>query len=77
MRTCISDGHNAIGISTGIDGLIRGEFKNMTWEDVNGWVSEGGALLGTKRTLPAGKFKEIADQLKKHKIQVPNFEIIG
>ncbi len=70
VRTCISGGHNAYGIHTGIEGLIRGEFQLMTWGDVNGWVSQGGALLGTKRTLPAGKFKEVADQLKKYKIEV-------
>jgi len=69
VRTCISGGHNAYGIHTGIEGLIRGEFQLMTWGDVNGWVSQGGALLGTKRTLPAGKFKEVAEQLKKYKIE--------
>lgn len=70
VRTCISGGHNAYGIHTGIEGLIRGDIHLMTWADVNGWVSQGGALLGTKRTLPAGKFKEVAEQLKKFNIQV-------
>ena len=69
VRTCISGGHNAFGIQTGVEGLIKGEIHLMKWGDVNGWVSQGGALLGTKRTLPAGKFEEIAQQLQKFNIQ--------
>lgn len=69
VRTCISGGHTAFGIHNGIEGLIKGEFQEMTWGDVNGWVSQGGALLGTKRTLPAGKFAQVAEQLKKFKIE--------
>ena len=41
----------------------------MSWSDVTGWVSEGGALLGTKRTLPAHNYQACAEQLAKHKIQ--------
>lgn len=70
VRTCISGGHNAFGIQSGVEGLIRGEIKSMKWGDVNGWVSQGGALLGTKRTLPGSKLKEIAHQLKTFNIQV-------
>lgn len=36
---------------------------------MSGWVGEGGALLGTKRTLPQGKFPKVAEQLKKFGIQ--------
>ena len=42
---------------------------SLSWADVTGWVSEGGALLGTKRTLPAHNYQACADQLAKHKIQ--------
>ena len=69
VRTCISGGHNAFGIYTGVEGLVKGEIQHMQWGDVNGWVSQGGALLGTKRTLPAGKFEQIAQQLKKFNIE--------
>lgn len=37
--------------------------------DVTGWVGQGGAFLGTKRTLPEGKFEKIAAKLKEFKIQ--------
>eukprot|EP00093_Oithona_nana_P011499 11499.XXX_630020_632552_1 [CDS] Oithona nana genome sequencing. len=71
VRTCISGGHNAFGIHTGVEGLVKGgeEIQLMKWGDVNGWVSQGGALLGTKRTLPEGKYEEIAQQLKKFNIE--------
>lgn len=36
---------------------------------MTGWVGQGGAFLGTKRTLPEGKFEKIATKLKEFKIQ--------
>lgn len=36
---------------------------------MTGWVGQGGAFLGTKRTLPEGKFEKIAAKLKEFKIQ--------
>lgn len=41
----------------------------MQWSDVTGWVGQGGAILGTKRTLPEGKLPQIAARLKEYKIQ--------
>ena len=41
----------------------------MNWESVNGWTPKGGALLGTKRTLPTGKFQQIADNITANKLQ--------
>lgn len=41
----------------------------LAWGDVTGWVPQGGANLGTKRTLPAGKMKEISERLKEYQIQ--------
>lgn len=37
--------------------------------DVTGWVAQGGAFLGTKRTLPGSKAGEIAARIKEFKIQ--------
>merc|ERR1719420_19700 len=68
-RNCAYSGNNAIGIHNGIDGLIAGEVKPLSWSDVTGWVSEGGALLGTRRTLPSKDYQACADQLAKNKIQ--------
>merc|ERR1712142_1119315 len=68
-RNCIYSGNNPYGIHNGIDGLIAGEVKPIAWSDVTGWVCEGGALLGTKRTLPEQSYEACAEQMKKHNIQ--------
>lgn len=56
------------------------QFHEMKWSDVIGWVGEGGALLGTKRSLPKGKFAEIAQEFRENDIQglliVGGFEVI-
>ncbi|XP_053962277.1 ATP-dependent 6-phosphofructokinase isoform X1 [Anastrepha ludens] len=69
VRNCIYRGDTVFGVHDGIEGLIAGNIKEMGWSDVTGWVGQGGAFLGTKRTLPEGKFKEIAARLKEFKIQ--------
>merc|ERR1719508_470194 len=68
-RNCIYSGNNPMGIHNGVDGLISGEVKPITWSDVTGWVAEGGALLGTKRTLPEKNYAACAEQLAKFNIQ--------
>jgi len=68
-RNCIYSGNNPLGIYNGIDGLMAGEVKPIGWADVSGWVAEGGALLGTKRTLPEQSYEACAEQMKKHNIQ--------
>ncbi|XP_005179004.1 ATP-dependent 6-phosphofructokinase isoform X1 [Musca domestica] len=69
VRNCIYRGDTVFGIHDGIEGLIAGNIKEMGWSDVTGWVGQGGAFLGTKRTLPECKFNEIAARLKEFKIQ--------
>ena len=69
VRNCIYSGNNPIGIENGLDGLMAGEVKPLQWSDVTGWVSEGGALLGTRRTLPEKNYAKCAEQLAKYKIQ--------
>lgn len=41
----------------------------MSWSDVTGWVALGGAMLGTKRTLPGKRMPQIAAKLKEFGIQ--------
>lgn len=45
------------------------QFQRMMWGDVSGWVGMGGAILGTKRVLPSGKFDKIAARLKEYRVQ--------
>ncbi|XP_017866164.1 PREDICTED: ATP-dependent 6-phosphofructokinase isoform X1 [Drosophila arizonae] len=69
VRNAIYRGDVVYGINDGVEGLIAGNVRELGWSDVSGWVGQGGAYLGTKRTLPEGKFKEIAARLKEFKIQ--------
>jgi len=69
VRNCIYRGDTVMGIHDGIEGLIAGNIQPMEWSDVTGWVGQGGAFLGIKRTLPEGKYAEIAARLRQFKIQ--------
>jgi 6-phosphofructokinase 1 len=40
----------------------------MGWADVTGWVAQGGAILGTKRTLPKPRMAQVAARLAEFKI---------
>ena len=68
-RNCLNSGNVPLGIRDGVDGFVSGDVSPLSWSDVSGWVVQGGSLLGTKRTLPRGKFKEIAATIDKFKIQ--------
>lgn len=62
-------------------GLIAGRLKLMDWPSVTGWVSEGGAKLGTKRTPPQeDQLPAIAQKLKEFGIQalliIGGFEVM-
>ena len=69
VRSCLQDGNRPFGIQSGIEGLATGKIDEMKWSDVNGWVVKGGALLGTKRTLPEGKYDAIAANIKEFNLQ--------
>ncbi|CAG7819516.1 unnamed protein product [Allacma fusca] len=76
VRNCIYRGDVVLGVHDGVDGLIEGNLEELKWADVNGWVAQGGAFLGTKRTLPTAETMPlIAAQLKK--FQVKALLIIG
>ena len=51
VRMALHYGCEAYAIYEGYDGLIKGGdcIKNMDWEDVRGFLSEGGTLIGTAR----------------------------
>lgn len=68
VRNCIYRGDTVYGVHDGIDGLVEGNVQEMTWAEVTGWVGQGGAFLGTKRTLPAKHFEQIAARLREYKL---------
>ncbi|MBK9100093.1 MAG: 6-phosphofructokinase [Austwickia sp.] len=52
VRMGIDAGWSMWGIQGGFPGLIEGDLRELRWSDVEGWVGEGGAELGTRRTVP-------------------------
>lgn len=71
VRTAIYRGCEAYAVLEGYEGLLRGGkyIKEMSWEDVRGWLSLGGTQIGTARC--AG-FRERAGRLKAAKNMVLN-----
>ena len=52
VRLGIDHGLTMLGIEGGFPGLLDGAVKELSWADVEGWVGEGGAALGTHRGYP-------------------------
>lgn len=53
VRMAIHLGCDAYCIYEGYEGLVRGGdlIRKMEWNDVRGWLSEGGTLIGTARCM--------------------------
>lgn len=71
VRAAIFRGCKAFCVMEGYEGLVRGGpeyIKQMLWQDVRGFLSEGGTNIGTARCMA---FKERAGRLKgcKHLIE--------
>ncbi|KAI9683071.1 MAG: 6-phosphofructokinase, alpha subunit [Trizodia sp. TS-e1964] len=71
VRMSISRGCEPYAIFEGYDGLVRGGdlIKEMHWDDVRGWLSEGGTLIGTARCMAfmqrAGRLKAAKNMIVK------------
>jgi 6-phosphofructokinase 1 len=69
VRLGIDRGHTMLAVQNGFEGLIVGDIQEMDWMSTSGWVSRGGAELGTNRKIPeSSDFYAIARQLEEHKI---------
>lgn len=53
VRQTIASGCTSFAVYEGYQGLVDGgdKIKEMQWEDVRGWLSEGGTLIGTARCM--------------------------
>ena len=71
VRMTIAKNCDAFAIYEGYDGLVQGGdmIKRMSWEDVRGWLSEGGTLIGTAR---CATFRERSGRLRAAKNLVLN-----
>ncbi|GMM28966.1 6-phosphofructokinase subunit beta [Martiniozyma asiatica (nom. inval.)] len=63
IRAAIVKGCKAFAIMEGYSGLVNGgeNIKQMHWDDVRGWLAEGGTNIGTARCM---EFKERWGRLK-------------
>jgi len=71
VRTCIANGIKAKGIYRGYQGLIDGEVKELTSQDVSGIIQRGGTILKSARCMdfktPEGR-KKAFDTLQREQI---------
>lgn len=76
IRLGISRGFTMLGVHGGFPGLRDGDLQELGWDDVEGWVYEGGANLGIRRSVPkVEELYSIGRQLENH--QVDALLVIG
>ncbi|HYO04028.1 MAG TPA: 6-phosphofructokinase [Mycobacterium sp.] len=69
VRLGLDRGYTVLAVQNGFRGLRDGDVHEMGWMDVSGWVSDGGAEIGTNRYLPSGDaIAQIAEQVAAHRI---------
>jgi 6-phosphofructokinase 1 len=69
VRVAIDQGHVALGVRRGFQGLAEDDIQEQAWMSVNGWAGLGGAELGTNRVVPNGpQFHAIAKTIERHRI---------
>ena len=56
VRLGIARGLRMMGVFGGFEGLAAGSaagtVRELSWHEVDGWIAEGGAALGTQRAIP-------------------------
>ncbi len=69
-------GHTMLAVQNGFSGLAKGNFTELDWMSVSGWVSRGGAELGTSRRTPTAEdLRAVADQIDAN--QIDGLLVIG
>lgn len=51
VKLGLDAGFDMVGIEGGFPGLLEGRLRQLRWADVEGWAEDGGAELGTRRTI--------------------------
>lgn len=52
VRLGLDHDFTMLGVNGGFPGLLDGDVRELSWDDVEGWVGDGGAELGTRREVP-------------------------
>jgi 6-phosphofructokinase 1 len=69
VRLGLDRGYTVLAVKNGFRGLRNGDIQEMGWMDVSGWVSDGGAEIGTNRYVPdRAAIAQIAEQVAAHRI---------
>jgi 6-phosphofructokinase 1 len=69
VRVGLDLGHDMLAVRNGFEGLRDGSIEAMDWMSVTGWVSRGGAELGTNRfVVTEDDVAAIAAQLESHRV---------
>ncbi|OGM46552.1 hypothetical protein ABOM_004601 [Aspergillus bombycis] len=71
---CQTRGHTALAVHNGFPGLCRhhadtpvSSVREVSWEEQDTWVNEGGSDIGTNRSLPSEDFETTAKCFEKFK----------
>jgi 6-phosphofructokinase 1 len=76
VRVAIDQGHVALGVRRGFQGLVDDDIQELAWMSVNGWAGLGGAELGTNRVVPNGpQLHAIAKTIERR--QIDGLLVIG
>src|SRR5215207_9812992 len=69
VRLGLDRGYTVLAVNNGFRGLRDGDIQEMQWMSVSGWVSSGGADIGTNRYVPSGEaIAQTARQLGAHRV---------
>jgi 6-phosphofructokinase 1 len=69
VRLGLDRGYTVLAVNNGFRGLRDGDIQEMGWMSVSGWVSSGGADIGTNRYVPSGDaIAQTAKQIGGHRI---------
>lgn len=69
VRLGLNRGYTVLAVKNGFRGLRNGDIQEMGWMDVGGWVSQGGAEIGTNHDVPGpDDIARIAEQVAAHRI---------
>jgi len=69
-RCLLNEGIPVVGSRDGFCGLVRGEFIELDWHRMVGWMSRPGSEIGTARfDLSEEDYPGIADNILRHKIR--------
>lgn len=71
VRNMIFRGDVVLVCREGIDGLMENKISPIKWAEVRGLINQGGAHIGTRRTLAGtgDNMKRVVERLRQHKIQ--------